>query len=48
MDPKLAFFVVLIGSIIALSHLNEERIARMKRHLMMRHWRTTGPVRRKA
>ncbi|MBV9346489.1 MAG: hypothetical protein JOZ70_02995 [Pseudolabrys sp.] len=48
MDPKLAFFVVLIGSIIAMSHLNEDLIARLKRHIAMRHWRPIGPQRRKA
>lgn len=48
MESKLALFVVLIGSIIAMSHLNEETIRRVKRQLMMRHWRTGGPEQRNA
>jgi len=48
MDPKLAIFVVLIGSIIAMSHLDAGRLARMRRQFTLRHWRASLPSRRKA
>ena len=44
MDPKLTMFVVLIGSIIALSNLRAEHIARLKDELSLRRWRKTNPI----
>jgi hypothetical protein len=38
MDPKLAMFVVLFGSIIGLSYLTAENLARLKR------WRKGAPT----
>ena len=38
MDPKLAMFVVLFGSIIGLSYLTAENLARLKR------WRKGTPT----
>jgi hypothetical protein len=37
MDPKLAMLIVLFGSIIGLSYLSDENLARLKR------WRKTAP-----
>ena len=47
MDPKLAILFVLIGTIIALSHLNEDSVARMKRQIAVYRWRGFMPLRRK-
>jgi hypothetical protein len=47
MDPKLAILFVLIGTIIALSHLNEESVERMKRQIAVYRWRGFMPLRRK-
>ncbi len=44
MDPKLTMFVVLFGSIIALSNLRVEHLARLKDGLSLRRWRKTDPV----
>jgi len=44
MDPKLTMFVVLIGSIIALSKLRAEHFARLKDELSLRRWRKTTPI----
>ena len=38
MDPKLAMLVVLFGSIIGLSYISAENLARMKR------WRKNVPA----
>jgi len=39
MDPKLAILFLLIGAIIALSHLTDETLRRMRRQLITGHWR---------
>ena len=44
MDPKLTMFVVLFGSIIALSTLRIDHVARLKDELSLRRWRKTNPV----
>ena len=44
MDPKLTMFVVLFGSIIALSNLRVDHLARLKDGLSLRRWRKTDPV----
>jgi hypothetical protein len=44
MDPKLTMFVVLIGSIIALSNLRVEHLTRLKDELSLRRWRKTNPL----
>ena len=44
MDPKLTMFVVLFGSIIALSNLRVDHLARLKDGLSLRRWRKTNPV----
>ena len=44
MDLKLTMFVVLIGSIIALSNLRVEHLTRLKDELSLRRWRKTNPV----
>ena len=44
MDPKLTMFVVLFGSIIALSNLRVDHLARLKDRLSLRRWRKTDPV----
>jgi hypothetical protein len=44
MDPKLTMFVVLIGSIIALSNLRAEHLTRLKDELSLRRWRKTNPI----
>jgi hypothetical protein len=41
MEPKLALLFALIGVIIALSHLDDDRIARVKRQLTG--WRRRKP-----
>ena len=46
MDPKLAILFLLVGSVIALSHLSEENLGRMKRQFAARSWRQL--VRRRA
>jgi hypothetical protein len=48
MDPKLTILVMLIGAIIALSHLNEENLGRMRRQLAGRRWREMMPLRRRS
>ena len=48
MDPKLTLLFVLISGVIALSHLNEENLQRMRRQLLVRHWREFMPGRRKS
>ena len=44
MDPKLTMFVVLFGSIIAMSILRVEHLARLKDELSLRRWRKSDPV----
>lgn len=44
MDPKLTMLFVLFGSIIALSNLRVEHIARLKDGLSLRRWRKTNPA----
>ena len=44
MDPKLTMFVVLFSSIIALSNLRVDHLARLKDGLSLRRWRKTNPV----
>jgi hypothetical protein len=41
MEPKLALLFALIGVIIALSHLDDDRITRVKRQLTV--WRRRKP-----
>ena len=48
MDPKLTILFMLIGVVIALSHLTEENLGRMRRQFVDRHWRKMMPLRRKA
>lgn len=48
MDPKLTMFFLLIGTIIVLSHLNDENLARMKRQFAVGRWREIMPGRRKS
>ncbi len=48
MDPKLAILFLLISGIVALSHLNEESLQRMRRQLVARHWRQFVPGQRKS
>ena len=48
MDPKLTILFMLIGAVIALSHLTEENLGRMRRQLAFRQWREFVPLRRKA
>jgi hypothetical protein len=39
MDPKLTLLVVLIGAIVALSNVNSEGVAQMRRSFVSRGWR---------
>jgi hypothetical protein len=48
MDPKLTILFVLISSVIGLSHLNDEKLARLRRQHIIRRWREIMPRRRKA
>ena len=48
MDPKLALLFLLIGSVIGLSHLNDDTLGRMRRQLVRRRWREFVPGRRKS
>lgn len=47
MDPKLAILFLLIGTVIALSHLGDGR-ARMRLRPALRRWRAIAPRRRKS
>lgn len=42
MDAKLTVLFLLIGTVIALSHLTDERLARMRRQLVRRFRRPQG------
>jgi hypothetical protein len=44
MDVKLTMLFVLFGSIIALSNLRADHIARLKDWLSPRRWRKSEPV----
>jgi hypothetical protein len=46
MDSKLALLFLLIGCVVTLSHLNDDRLVRMRRQFIGRRWRAIG-VRRK-
>ena len=48
MDPKLAILFLLISSIIALSHLDDDNLARMRRQFVSRRWREFVPGWRKS
>lgn len=48
MDPKLTILFMLIGAVIGLSHLNDEKLGRMRRQLVRRRWREFMPGRRKS
>lgn len=47
MDPKLTILFVLIACVIALSHLSEENLGRMRRQFVNRNWREFVPSRRR-
>ena len=47
MDPKLTMLMLLIATIIGLSHLSDENIGRMRRQIAARRWREFVPGRRK-
>jgi hypothetical protein len=44
MDPKLAMLFMLFGSIIGLSYLSSDNVARMKRRMSEQRWRKTEPA----
>lgn len=48
MDPKIALLVLLIGAVIGLSHLSDEKLGRVRQHLAQRRWREFVPGRRRA
>jgi hypothetical protein len=47
MEPNIALFVLLIASVIWLSHLNDEVVGRMRRQLGEGRWREILPRRRR-
>jgi hypothetical protein len=47
MEPKITLFFLLIGSVIGLSHLNDEVVSRMWRQLGGGRWREILPRRRR-
>jgi hypothetical protein len=47
MDPKLTMLLLLIGTIIGLSHLSEDRLGYVRRQIAGRRWREFMPRRRK-
>jgi hypothetical protein len=47
MDPKLTILFVLIACVVALSHLSEENLRRMRQQLVNRRWREIMPLRRR-
>ncbi len=47
MDPKLTILFLLIGVVIALSNLTDDRLARLRRQFASRRWREFVPGRRK-
>jgi hypothetical protein len=48
MDPKLTILFLLIGAVITLSHLSDEKLSRMRRQIVRRRWREFMPLRRKS
>jgi hypothetical protein len=46
MDPKLTILFMLIGAVVALSHMTEENLGRVRRQLVYRRWREFVPRRR--
>ena len=48
MDPKLTILFILIGAVIALSHLTEENLGHMRRQFVDRRWRKIVPPRRRS
>jgi hypothetical protein len=48
MDPKLTMLFLLIGTIIGLSHLTEENLARWRQQMVRRSWREIVPGWRKS
>ncbi|HEX3859636.1 MAG TPA: hypothetical protein VHV58_08545 [Pseudolabrys sp.] len=48
MDPKLTLLMLLIGTIIGLSHMSEENLARLRQQMVRRPWREIVPGRRKS
>ncbi|HEX5212407.1 MAG TPA: hypothetical protein VFW22_11820 [Pseudolabrys sp.] len=48
MDSKLAILALLIGTILALAHLTEDGVARLRRPFLKRRWREFVPGWRKS
>jgi hypothetical protein len=48
MDPKLTILFMLISAVIALSHLTEENLGRMRRQFVDRRWRKIVPLWRRS
>jgi len=48
MDPKITLLFLLIGSVIGLSYLSDEKRGRFRRQLSDMHWRNFVPGRRRA
>ena len=48
MDPKLTILFLLVGCVIGLSHLNEEKLGQWRRQLVVKNWREFVPSRRRA
>lgn len=48
MDPKLTMLFALFGVIIVLSHLNEDRLQRMRQQFAGRRWSKLLPARLKS
>ncbi len=48
MDPKIGLLFLLIGTVIVLSHLSDEKLGRVRRQLAGRRWREIMPRRRRA
>lgn len=47
MDPKLTMLFVLIGAVVALSHLTDDHLTRVRRQLVDRRWRNFVRISRK-
>jgi len=47
MNPKLTILFMLIGAVIGLSYLSDERLDRMRRRFVSRRWRQLAPLRRR-
>jgi hypothetical protein len=45
MDPKLTILFLLIGAVIALSHLGDGSFGRVRRQIAVRRWRSLVPGR---